>query len=438
LFAGVRGSAILATRVSFRMMNTYASAGTADITPESAVPLAGSEIRTEAFHGVADRLEANALVLRQDGPPMVFVTIDSLFVGQELRCCVLSRLGAVVPDESLFFAASHTHFAPATDDRRPRLGRMDPRYFEQVCERVTGLVSRLLGGPLVPVGVEYAQGQANHAINRRLRARWHLSRSGPRVGAVVGAPNPVGPRDESIHLLRVSRADGGPLAVIWSYACHPVSFPRPLEVTAEYPGRVRRRLRDDLGSDLPVLFWQGFAGDVRPPELDLSTSLPSRARRLLLGPRFGRFSDAEWERWADSLAMRVAATASVPGARLLTGPIRAHRITRPLDNFVSGISDERQVAFHRVRLGSELSVVGVSAEVVTEYGALVNSTLGGSVNIPVGYIDEVYGYMPTARMLHEGGYEASWFLQPFALAGPLNPRIEDSCLSALRELAMRP
>ena len=418
------------------MMNTYASAGTADITPESAVPLAGSEIRTGVFHGVADRLEANALVLRQDGPPIVFVTIDSLFVGQELRSGVLARLGAAVPDESLFFAASHTHFAPATDDRRPRLGRMDPRYLEQVCERVTGLVSRLLGGPVVPVTIEYVQGQANHAINRRLRALWHLSRSGPRVGAIVGAPNPVGPRDESIHLLRVSRPDGRPLAVIWSYACHPVSFPRPLEVTAEYPGRVRRRLRDDLGPDLPVLFWQGFAGDVRPPELDLSTSLPSRAKRFLLGPRFGRFSGAEWESWADSLATRVANTASAPAARPLTGPIGTHRITRSLDNFVLGISDERQVAFHRVRLGSELTVVGVSAEVVTEYRALVDSTFHGSINIPVGYIDEVYGYMPTARMLHEGGYEASWFLRPFALEGPLNPRIEDSCLSALRELAV--
>jgi hypothetical protein len=65
----------------------------------------------------------------------------------------------------------------------------------------------------------------------------------------------------------------------------------------------------------------------------------------------------------------------------------------------------------------------------------MNSALDGSINIPVGYIDEVYGYLPTARMLHEGGYEASWFLQPFALEGPMNPRIEDSCLAALRELA---
>jgi hypothetical protein len=43
-------------------MSTYASAGTADITPETAVPLAGSEIRTGVFQCIADRLEANAVV----------------------------------------------------------------------------------------------------------------------------------------------------------------------------------------------------------------------------------------------------------------------------------------------------------------------------------------------------------------------------------------
>jgi neutral ceramidase len=79
--------------------------------------------------------------------------------------------------------------------------------------------------------------------------------------------------------------------------------------------------------------------------------------------------------------------------------------------------------------------VGVAAEVVTEYGALVEATFDTAITIPVGYIDEVYGYLPTERMLREGGYEASWFLAPFALEGPLNPAIEERCVAALRELA---
>ena len=416
-------------------MQTHASAGSADITPETAVPLAGSGLRTDVLQGIADPLEVNALVLRQDGAPVVFVSVDLMFVGRELREAVMRRLRPALPDECLFFAASHTHFAPATDDRRPVLGRMDSNYFEHACDRISALISRLLDAPLVPVTIEYLRGQADHAVNRRLRVPWHLSRRGLLFDAVVGAPNPDGPRNEAIHSLRVSRADGSPLAFVWSYACHPVGFPRPLDVTAEYPGRARRGIRAITESNLPVLFWQGFAGDVRPPELDRRTSLASRAKRFLLGPRFGRFSAEEWERWVDSLASRVVAIASLPSGMLVDGPVRARRIAKPLSDFVLGAPTEAEVVFHRVMLGSDVAVVGVAAEVVTEYGALVEATFDTTINIPVGYIDEVYGYLPTERMLHEGGYEARWFLAPFALKGPLNPAIEESCAAALRELA---
>lgn len=418
------------------MTRIYAAAGTADITPQTAVPLAGSESRTGRFTRVADRLEANALVLRQGGAPIVLVSVDLMFVGRELRSGVLSRLGGSLPEASLFFAASHTHFAPATDDRRPRLGRLDAGYLELACERISELVTRLLGGPQQPATITYHHSRADHAVNRRLRAAWHVSRRGILVGGVVAAPNPLGPRDETVHLLRVSGQDGRPMALVWSYACHPVAFPRPSEVTAEYPGRVRSRLRDMVGAAAPVVFWQGFAGDIRPPELDTRASLGARARRLLLGPRFGRFSGGEWERWAASLAECVGRAALSEG-HPVRGNLGARRSATPLHRFVEG-AEGGQVTFHRLDLGEEIAVVGISAEVVTEYAPMVRRIFDRPVTIPVGYIDEVYGYLPVARMLGEGGYEASWFLRPFALDGPLRPDIEQSCLAALRDLAAAP
>jgi hypothetical protein len=420
------------------MVSAHASVGTVDITPRKATPLAGTSIRDGKFTAIADRLEANVVVLRSDGPPLVLLSADLLFVGRELRAGVLSQLGGAVQDESLFLAASHTHFAPATDGRRPRLGRMDPDYLEQVSDQVADLIAAALAQPPVPVTIDYVKGQADHAINRRLRTPWHLSRRGLLIDAVVGAPNPSGPRDETIHLLRISPPTGGPLALVWSYACHPVGFPRPLEVTAEFPGRARRRLRQEYGADLPVLFWQGFAGDVRPPELDRATSLASRVRRLVLGPRFGRFTGEEWERWSDSLAARVAQTASASPQLRLGGSLAAGRVVRPLSEFVIGATDDRQVVFHRIVLGGGLTIVGVSAEVVTEYGRLVREAFPDTAIVPVGYIDEVYGYLPTARMIEEGGYEASWFLEPFGIEGRLNPSLERHCRAALRELAEGP
>ena len=67
------------------MTSIYAAAGTVNITPDRALPLAGSEIRKAQFTRVADLLEANALVLRQNGPPVVLVAADLMFIGEELR-----------------------------------------------------------------------------------------------------------------------------------------------------------------------------------------------------------------------------------------------------------------------------------------------------------------------------------------------------------------
>ena len=413
----------------------YANAGSVDITPDTPMPLFGNSLRVGNFQAVADRLEANVLVLRTGDRPLVCVSADLAFVGQDLRSCVLDRLGDTFGHESLFFAASHTHFAPATDDRRPLLGRAQPEYIQRVCRLISDLISRLLAKQPEPVTMDYVAGTADHAVNRRLRTPWHLSRRGPQLNAVVGAPDLNGPRDESVHLIRVRRAEGGLLALIWSYACHPVSFPRPFEVSSDYPGRVRQRLRSDLGRELPILFWQGFAGDIRPRELARYPSLRSRAKRVLIGPRFGRFSIPEWDRWVESLTACVAQIAASHRAADVTGEIISRRVSRRLREFVAGKNDDREVAFHGIRLGDRLAVIGVSAEPVAQYGPMVRRVLAGFPAITVGYIDDVFGYLPTSRMLDEGGYEVTWFLESFGLDGPLHPEIERHCMDAVAEVA---
>lgn len=412
-----------------------AVAGTADITPATPVPLAGSETRTGVFRAISDRLEANALLLRDTGLPSVLVTVDLVFAGLELRAGLLRRLGSALPDERLFLAASHTHFAPATDDRRPRLGRLEPGYLDQACDRIAALVRRLLDAPAQPAVLEYVQGQADHAVNRRRRVPWQLSRRGLLLDAVVAAPDPAGPRDESVHLIRVATEAGNPIALLWSYACHPVAYPLGLNVSAEYPGAVRRGVRQELKADLPVLFLQGFAGDIRPRAPAPESSASALLKRAILGPRFAPMGITSWETWAASLTARVVEIARQTPVRTGGGALRAARLTRPLADFVLGASPDRGVTFHALVLGDAMAIVGISAEVVTGYGEAVRRAFAPASVIPVGYIDEVYGYLPTRQMLREGGYEAAWFLEPFGLEGPVHPDVEPHTVHAIEELA---
>lgn len=412
-----------------------AVAGTADITPTTPVALAGSETRTGVFRAVSDSLEANALLLRHGGRASVLVTVDLVFAGRELRSGIVRRLGAALPDDRLFLAASHTHFAPATDDRRPRLGRLDSDYLEQVCDRVAALVHRLLESPAQTAVLEYVHGEADHAVNRRRRVPWQLSRRGLLIDAVVAAPNPAGPREETVHLIRVASEAGAPIAVLWSYACHPVGYPLPLDVTSEYPGSVRRGLRQELRADLPVLFLQGFAGDIRPRVPARRRSASVLLKRAVLGPRFGPMGMTGWQEWTGSLTARVVAIAGQPAVRATEGEPRVARISKPLAEFVCEASPDRDVTFHAVALGTEIVIVGISAEVVTGYVDAVRRAFAPAAVIPVGYIDEVYGYLPTSQMLREGGYEASWFLEPFGLEGPVHAEVERHTVQAIDELS---
>jgi len=53
----------------------------------------------------------------------------------------------------------------------------------------------------------------------------------------------------------------------------------------------------------------------------------------------------------------------------------------------------------------DLTLVGLSGEVVVDYVAFLEKALGPLRLWPVAYCNDVFGYLPSARVLHEGGYE---------------------------------
>jgi len=364
---------------------------------------------------VADSLELNAVLLRAPGQSVAIVTADLLFVTAELKARLLDAVGARLglDEASLLVAASHTHSAPSVDPSKPRLGVCDPEYATVVAQRGAELLGRLGSIDPVPCHVDYRTGAADHAINRR-RPGWR---------GVRRAPNPAGPRDETLHLLTFSDHTDRPLAVLWSYACHPVAFPALTKVSADFPGVVRRALRDAHGAELPVLFLQGFAGDVRPRETGATTRFARRLAELVVGPLFARFSAQQYATWAGGLADRAVGVAR--GALRTRRPVaplcRRERIA--LSTLVTGATAGREVTFQRMSLDPGLHLVAISAEPVTAYGATLRHLCPGSV-LPVGYSDTVFGYLPTAAMLGERGYEDSGFMVPFGLSGRFRPDIE--------------
>ncbi|MES2441450.1 MAG: hypothetical protein V4574_01355 [Pseudomonadota bacterium] len=396
------------------------AADSVDLTPRSMVPLAGFGNRRGAAESVADPLEANAVALRDEsGRTAVIVTFDALFVGPVVDAAlrtVLVQLG--IRDEDILLLASHTHYAPSLDPGKPRLGAADGAYIAWVIEQTTAMLRRLLAKPFVPLTLSHSEAKWDGAIHRR--KRWPLPYfNGGKFGRhePAMAPEPAGPRDERVRTWQL-HSDGKPFAILWSCACHPTGFPHQNRVSAEYPGHVRAAIRAELG-DLPVLFLQGFAGDIRQRSPETRPAFRRIARTLRYGPSFCAFDEAGWTRWTGTLSGTVRSTLKRAAPATLSGPIRSALTATPVSALLDAGNPGKQVEFRRLAIGDGLDFWAVSAEPSV---ALRNHLPAGT--IALGYLGDVFGYWPTAAQAAEGGYEGRGFIDAFGLEGRFRPLID--------------
>jgi dienelactone hydrolase len=87
------------------------------------------------------------------------------------------------------------------------------------------------------------------------------------------------------------------------------------------------------------------------------------------------------------------------------------------------------------RLG-ELTVIALEGEVCADWGPLVRSLASTPWAMVIAYANEVAGYIPTARIIREGGYEGDTSHMAYFLPAPFQPRMEIE-LTALVEQALR-
>jgi hypothetical protein len=392
------------------------SSGSVDITPRRPMMLAGYHKRTAPFTAIAGRLEANVLVIKSRSSSVTIVSTDLLYPGETLRAHLIENLGLAGKGEQLFVCASHTHFAPMTVSSMPRLGVADPEYVQFVATQITALV-KSVENETDPCVCTYHEGRADHSMNRRL-VRLRLTRSGLAKSSGLG-PNPGGDRDETVRLLKLSKPGGEPAAIIWNYACHPTDFPEFLQVSAEYPGVVRARLRKEFG-DIPILFLQGFSGDVRPPFSGRSAGIMGVMRRALIGPQFRHPIRREWERWSNSLAEWVTSFARSAPRTMRINSITSKRIEVPENEFAAGGTGIKPLIWHLIDFGT-FRIVGINAEPVVKYRRLLEQSLPDTPLMTAGCLDQPICYLPTDNMIPERGYEVEGFRTLF----DFNPKFRD-------------
>jgi hypothetical protein len=412
------------------------AAGTRDITPSEPCALQGFSSRHGPFSGIADQLELNAIRLSQGNRTVVIYSADVLYMGRHVVHDAEALVRHLDPPATtiVMAAASHTHFAPAVDASKPRLGLCDPNYVELFKRSLHTLLAELFDRPPSAATIAYRRGESNSSINRRRRG-WNFSRRTVLRRQTIIAPNPDGYVDRAIRIIEAMDSSGAVVCVLWNFACHPSMFPLHRFVSADFPGVVRAAIRDHYNNaSLPVIYLQGFSGDVSPRVYGRSArTIRGGIFRVLNGTVFGEINPDEFAAWSSALVQDVRRILR-QAPRPLSAKLRCSETSLSLSDLIECGPLDRQLRLQRIALSEHLQMIGITAEVVAPYSTLIHRVIEPAELIPVGCVGDCFGYLPIDPMLAEGGYEVEGFFNGFSLSGRFRPLIQQKVIDAIDRL----
>lgn len=420
------------------MATLQAGAARVVITPPVGVPLSGyfaAEGRKQTAREVHDDLYARALVLNDGERSVAIVTTDLIGLDDEevgaVRA-IVEREAAITP-QNLIVACTHTHSGPIVHPFPPGdlvPGQADEDYFR--------LLPRLIASAVLmaqrrqrPARVGAASGTCFININRR-----EILPDGTLRGLPFLGRNPEGITDREVGVLRVDdAATGEPLAVLLSYACHPVVLGPNVEISADYVGYAVNFIEHALGGNAVALFANGAQGDMnsmvhpgtyadaerlgtilgaeaiqvalntqthaevciqtatRRAELPLNPAAsPERQREYIrfLEEEHRRFVTESDERRAWDIEMRLA----VARYRLHNREHLEH-LYMPAEVTAFGLQGE----------GVSVGLVSEPAELFCTYGMQARAQSPFATTLVLGLANGFIGYVPTPNVYAEGGYE---------------------------------
>lgn len=404
------------------------------VTPGEPIRMAGFGARTKPSEGVRQDLYVKALALQdRGGRTSVIVTADTIGFTRAMSEEIWKRSG--LPRERLVLSASHTHSAPVAG----QLGRPGymlneheaaavRRYRAFLLDSVVKVIAAAMRD-LRPAALTFGQGFAGFAVNRR-RVR------------LRSLPGPV---DHDVPVLVVRAPDGQLRAVLAGYACHATAL-SDYQISGDWPGFFREEFeRAHPGAE--AMFVAGCGAD--------ANALPRNT--VELARRYGQILAAAVDevvrgRQAPVTGPLQAAidTVDLPFAPPPTreqlraelkdrNPTHRNNAARLLETLERGgrLPESYPYPIEVWQFGSALRWIVLSSEVVVDYSLRLKGRYGWNDTWVSAYANDYCGYMPSLRVLREGGYEGGEAMAGQGHPGPWGERVEDLIVAKVEELVRR-
>jgi len=367
----------------------------AKVTPKKMLFMAGYASRKTPAIGKVQDLFAKALALQDEqGNKLVFVTLDLIGVPQLMRHAVAERAEKEfkLPQANLVMNASHTHSGPSLrttplteKDKDNPLAKDAWDYTQKLQDDIVGIIGKALA-EVQPARLTWNKARCGFAMNRR--RDYTLPPDHPNANK---APNPDGPVDHEVPALRIEAPDGTLRATLFGYACHNTSLGF-YNWCGDYAGFAQEYLQEHR-PNFTALFLTGCGADQNP--YPRRSDVVPGITDLELSMQHGR-----------SLSNAVE-MALVVNPRQIAGPIRAAYEEIILDYAKPG-RESHPYPVQVIKIGNDLTFITLGSEVVVDYSLRFKREFAGAAGVWVaGYSNDYTGYVPSLRVLKEGGYEAA-------------------------------
>jgi len=441
-----------------RAESWQAGAAAVDITPDKPQWMSGYAGRSKPAEGTLTKLWAKALVFGPAGGDAaadqraVLITTDLIGIDRDMssRICDALIKRYNFKRSYITLSTSHTHTGPVIGRNLMTMYFLDRQQKDRVVQYSAAVEKKIVA--VVGSAIEKMQaselswgsGKATFAVNRRNNresAVPQLRKDGKLKGPV----------DHDVPVLAVrSKKDSKLTAVVFGYACHAtvLSF---YQWSGDYPGFAQIEL-EKAHPQTVAMFWAGCGGDQNP--------LPRR--KVELAKQYGkRLADSVEAVLAKPMhALEVGFSARYAETHLAFGMLPdRQQLARDAESKNKYVASRARRLIQQVRnkgmldttypypvqlwkLGkadTQVMWVFLGGEVVVDYALAIKQLAGadrlaGSIWVAA-YVNDVMAYIPSLRVLKEGGYEGAGAMVYYGLPAPWSVQVEEDVMKTVKELA---
>jgi len=418
-----------------------AAAAKVDITPEIPMWMSGYSGRDHVAEGKLTDLWVKALVLEDPrGERVVLVTFDLVGIDRDTSNAIRDRLDKQykLSRKQIALCCSHTHTGPVVGHNLRAMYFLDAaqgKLVDDYTTRLVGKATEVVGEAikkLQPCRIAWANGHATFAVNRRTNVEADVPRLRER-GELKG------PVDYDVPVLAIRDLSGKLVATAFGYACHAtvLSF---YQWSGDYPGFAQKYL-EEKHPGATALFFAGCGADQNPlPRREVSHAdqygrqLADAVDNVLAGvmqPVTG-----ELAMYYDEIPLPLAALPTREELQKQTKSDNKYEAVRAkmlLVQIDAGqpLSPTYPYPVQSWRLGPGLLWVTLGGEVVVDYSLRLKHELGQNRTWVTGYANDVMAYIPSRRVLAEGGYEGATAMLYYGLPTIWSPEVEEMIVRAV-------